>query len=394
VLGRRSRTCAASSCCALHRRRVRSPHLWHRQGGEHWAPGGPATPRSCRRTTGRGGRTGWFQRQGDVNGNLAGPLPSIVLVLSIRGGANSYHDRVCSVATSQPSRFHWQFSKDQETTRMKPYARSLTFLFVMGFAPTFGCGSSEEQNAHQPESAAGERLEERPNKPKYDASRAGPQATPYDLPDDCPDLDCGGGGGGYIPPTPIFRSSTGLGGLGAIRDLKFTKGNSSNQPVLSGYELINLDLNKGAGGTYVYLTFTRNQASVVGVTGQQNPCEGSAPADSTGPFVTNFMADDYGAWEAMGVKNTCLMIQSNWTPVFEPGGGYGWKQPDLNDGAGGRYIYGWVLKKTDPGVPPIQEVGVLAGNSSTIQCPAGWTRVEQDLNEGAGGDWIYFCYRN
>jgi hypothetical protein len=54
-------------------------------------------------------------------------------------------------------------------------------------------------------------------------------------------------------------------------------------------------------------------------------------------------------------------------------------------------IYAWQLKRTNG--TPINEVGVIAGGNSGIACPSGWTRVGQDLNQGAGGDYIYFCYK-
>lgn len=261
---------------------------------------------------------------------------------------------------------------------------------AIGLVSTVGCGASEGQGIQESQqstsvtvSTEAERLPDRPNKPKYDAAPNGPSAALYPVPpDDCGDPSCssGGGGGGGSSITSIFSSSEGRGGWGPIRDLKFTKGNSPSQPTLPGYELINVDLNKGAGGTYIYLTFTR------GNTAEGAPTNKCAPNVYDGEYVTDFLADDYNAFDAALVKGTCHI---GWSPVLESGGVDGWKQPDLNDGAGGRYIFAWQLKLS--GQPPIQEVGVLAGNSSTIQCPSGWTRDRQDLNEGAGGDFIYFC---
>jgi hypothetical protein len=205
----------------------------------------------------------------------------------------------------------------------------------------------------------------------------------YPPPDDC---DGGGGGGGSPPPpppAPLFRSSVGLGGAGAIRDLKIEKGGSSSQTPLVGYTLIPLDLNKGAGGTYIYLTFTRLETYV-----QEHIPAGCAIAP--GPYVTAIRADDYNAIDALGVKGKCLqpgylpVVEATWSSLDE------WKHPDLNDGAGGRYIFAWQEKGP---YSPIAEVGVIAGSSSSIACPAGWNRIDQDLNQGAGGDWIYFCYR-
>ena len=45
------------------------------------------------------------------------------------------------------------------------------------------------------------------------------------------------------------------------------------------------------------------------------------------------------------------------------------------------------------GVPyrAITDLTVITGSSSGIQCPSGYTKNTQDLNEGAGGDFVYLC---
>ncbi|MBB4600472.1 hypothetical protein HNQ93_000048 [Hymenobacter luteus] len=74
-----------------------------------------------------------------------------------------------------------------------------------------------------------------------------------------------------------------------------------------------------------------------------------------------------------------------------------WEQPDLNDGSGGRFIASYQSKDVRDGGPI--EVGVIAGNSSSISPPMGWIKIDNvngygvDLNEGAGGDYIYFCIK-
>lgn len=43
----------------------------------------------------------------------------------------------------------------------------------------------------------------------------------------------------------------------------------------------------------------------------------------------------------------------------------------------------------------IRDLIVVGGSSdgaARAACPAGWTRVPVDLNQGAGGRWIYLCY--
>ena len=40
----------------------------------------------------------------------------------------------------------------------------------------------------------------------------------------------------------------------------------------------------------------------------------------------------------------------------------------------------------------ITSLEVISGSDSEQQCPPQYTRVNQDLNEGAGGKYIYLCY--
>lgn len=39
----------------------------------------------------------------------------------------------------------------------------------------------------------------------------------------------------------------------------------------------------------------------------------------------------------------------------------------------------------------VPDVSVITGNSSSISCPDGYTRINQDLNEGEGGKFVYAC---
>jgi hypothetical protein len=231
---------------------------------------------------------------------------------------------------------------------------------------TAGCAEMESASEGEPlEGAASE----------YDSQVTSFSAQPFS--------EQGGGGGNLAT---IFRSSLGRGGSGAIRDLKFEKGNSSAQTPLAGYHLITADLNRGAGGAYIYLTFTRDLDSI------QN---GDECGHISNDFVTGIVADDYNAFDAVGAKGNCS-FRAPGSPILQPirigSSVLAWKHPDLNDGSGGRFIFAWQYKQE--GGSPIHEVGVVSGGSSGIQCPTGWIKQTQDLNQGAGGDYIYFCYRH
>lgn len=236
------------------------------------------------------------------------------------------------------------------------FRRDLAALLMLG--AMYGCGSPTGQEDVPDELQAPEEedtTQVRPSEPKPEVSALG-----------------------YL-----FLSSEGVGGFGAIRDLKFAKGDSSTPTVLSGYHRIGVDLNRGAGGTYIYLTFTRDKSV------QQGPLDECGPGAIQGEFVTNIIAEDY-SWGHM--KGRCF---GSWTPpiyqsidnIFDP-----WKHPDLNDGAGGRYIFAWQDRPADSTMQPIREVGVVAGSGGTV-CPSGWSQVPQDLNQGAGGDYVFFCFK-
>ena len=250
---------------------------------------------------------------------------------------------------------------------------------------------------------------ERPTRPKYDISDYSTEQMAT-LSAECLDCDvilppedpcCGGGGGGGSTASSTFVSSESLGGYAYypyqyyynpnnyIQDLKIIKGSSSTIGTsdLPGYIKIPVDLNKGAGGKYIYLCFTRDPEKVQGSSanpgawvnseriGKRVPVRGiKVKLQSTGP--ANAWPDD-------------------WTPPIEVKDGLGFHCPDLNDGAGGKYIYAYQQKDSwDTALPYVKEVGILYGNSSSIQPPAGWERIPGDLNAGAGGDYIYFCVKN
>ena len=106
-------------------------------------------------------------------------------------------------------------------------------------------------------------------------------------------IECsgGGGGGGYIPPSFTFISTemampyntagrTSAGGTGQrinsdwdattnpqgfLYDLKIVKGTGAGEPPFNDnpkYRNLGVDLNKGAGGLYIYVSFTRDPASI------------------------------------------------------------------------------------------------------------------------------------
>ncbi len=65
---------------------------------------------------------------------------------------------------------------------------------------------------------------------------------------------------------------------------------------------------------------------------------------------------------------------------------------DLNEGAGGDYIYFAVKRGTDAS-KAISGLAVVSGKNDKVSAPAGFQRIDMDLNKGAGGRYIYLCIR-
>lgn len=262
----------------------------------------------------------------------------------------------------------------------------------------------------------------RPTRPKFDAALANYPAwygaqikqemnytpgSPLSLVAIEEPIDDGGGYGGGSGPSIVygnFESSENLlpassytqpdNPQGYIMDLKIATNdnffNTHSFPPGYNYTRFTTNLNKGAGGTRIYLGFTRNPKNT-----PRNPEEPEYAYGAPRPPVTGIQVqmkeswydrlpaqstNYYNIWNARGYNDW------NW-----------WEAKDLNDGAGGWYIYAYQTKQGIPGPPTVTyrpiEVGILYGNSGSIQPPAGWTKDPNDLNKGAGGDYIYFCYK-
>src|SRR5262249_1263305 len=72
--------------------------------------------------------------------------------------------------------------------------------------------------------------------------------------------------------------------------------------------------------------------------------------------------------------------------------GYTKVDVDLNRGAGGDYIYLCYKKAPYKVEDAIKDISIISGESAEISPPHGFTKIPQDLNEKAGGKYIYLCY--
>jgi hypothetical protein len=126
-------------------------------------------------------------------------------------------------------------------------------------------------------------------------------------------------------------------------------GNSGIQPP-AGYVKFPYDLNKGAGGDYIYVCYKKGVgAPITGLCVTLGKSGGTPPADA---------------------RYTRINV-------------------DLNDGAGGDYIWLWTTK--DPDCAAVSDIIVQFGKNS--RPPAGYTWIPVDLNRHAGGEYIWLSYR-
>jgi hypothetical protein len=126
--------------------------------------------------------------------------------------------------------------------------------------------------------------------------------------------------------TSTFVSSVGQGGSGTILDLKLEY--SLRVPVTANYIKLNADLNKGAGGSYIYFLFTRDPNTVAeGIEYQK----GSGYVDNQS--VTGFMTANGSNF---GQPSTPASYYPIWYPNNNPN--IYWNAVDLNGGAGEIYL--------------------------------------------------------
>jgi hypothetical protein len=133
-------------------------------------------------------------------------------------------------------------------------------------------------------------------------------------------------------------------------------GNSSSVAAPTGYTKIPYDLNHGAGGKYLYLCY--HKASYRS-DGENKPC----------------------------IASVVIIDGKN----AQPPTGYVKLPQDLNDGAGGDYIYLCYQPVPWADDVAIKDVTVIGGNNANVPAPYGYDKVPGDLNHGAGGDYIYVC---
>ncbi|MCB2376774.1 hypothetical protein LGH70_04235 [Hymenobacter sp. BT635] len=202
----------------------------------------------------------------------------------------------------------------------------------------------------------------------------------------------------FTTPTPLYLKYASFPDY--IYDVQIAKSSSAGVAAKDGYHKLGLDLNRGSGGKYIYLTFSRTRAefneygqdTYPGYMRYVHPSGSTYTYDLRMLPLNNITARSY--------RNSTLFTSPPsgffdvWQFIPQFSGPYSLKyyRVDLNDGAGGNYIRPY-KSRTDGGYAPIRQVGIVAGNSSNIWPPSGWIRDNTDLNDRAGGDYIYLCYK-
>lgn len=151
----------------------------------------------------------------------------------------------------------------------------------------------------------------------------------------------------------------------AIVDLTVISGNSSDIRAPEGFTRVNQDLNQGAGGEYIYLCYKE--------------------AYTVGPFITDitFVVGD--------------------SPGVAAPAGYTKIDVDLNKGARGKYIYLCFCRGEGPPIQTplkfiVDDTSLPAITAVPLPAPdqpatGQYSMIAQDLNQGAGGKYIYLCTR-
>lgn len=160
-------------------------------------------------------------------------------------------------------------------------------------------------------------------------------------------------------------------------------------PALQGR--IYVDLNRGAGGKYIYLCYGKDEGI----------------ADPRGPIKNLSVSASYPtAPEGMSTEGCAA-----WNP--DDGACYSWwikavngSNGDLNQGAGGWYV---TIRKRYTNIYPDIHQGrgngeywpsqhrlanlAISYGGSGAPCPTGYLRDLMDLNYGVGGSYIYLCQK-
>jgi hypothetical protein len=137
----------------------------------------------------------------------------------------------------------------------------------------------------------------------------------------------------------------------SIIDLKIQDLSHKGPDDENGWTFLPTDLNKGAGGDYLYL----------------------GHKSGSGPGVTSITCESFDDPQKTNPKD-------GWT----------WSNIDLNKGAGGKYIY--LFWKSEKSEQPILGLRIIANDEENPKKISDWEAIRVDLNKDAGGKYIWLYY--
>ncbi|XP_076013543.1 uncharacterized protein LOC143006090 [Genypterus blacodes] len=137
-----------------------------------------------------------------------------------------------------------------------------------------------------------------------------------------------------------------------ITELKVSTNQSEEEKLSAGgFQKINVDLNKGAGGNSIYLWYKKGDCGAI-----------------TRIQTTFIQGMDVG------------LIREGYTKIAK----------NLNAGAGGDDIYLWYFRGSTEYDTAIVDIDVTVdANAEASKFTHGWERVGGDLNRNVGGNWIH-----
>jgi hypothetical protein len=127
-----------------------------------------------------------------------------------------------------------------------------------------------------------------------------------------------------------------------------------------GYTVIKVDLNASAGGKWLFLKYKKGEPGDYSNAIYALAVTNRSDNDETAPDKSN-------GWKRIGV--------------------------DLNEGAGGNYIYLWYKRGNPPNGEIISDIDVImSDNSFGDDEYYGMTVIKSDLNATVKGKYVYVCY--
>ncbi len=190
-----------------------------------------------------------------------------------------------------------------------------------------------------------------------------------------------------------------------ISDLDVSLDEAKEQYLQSqGFKKINVDLNKGAGGKYIYIwykkescpapiskvQFTFNDEMAAGLTDAgYKKIEKDLNADAGGDVVYLWYFRGSGEYDTPIVSIDVTISVESEAQKFR----HGWERLacNLNRKAGGNCIHVWVKREKQTYICDVTAADTYGSDTDYFQ--EGYIRMDEDTNRGARGSFVFIWYR-